>query len=123
MSCPVCERRARRARGNDRRGERCKCGYDFATDDRRSVAIRAHRDEDLASRWITRGFTMLAVAPFLIFMALPIFGSLAAFWYASPLIAAGLACTITGLSRRHGAKRLLARSRLPLPLPVARTIE
>ena len=120
MSCPVCDRRSRRS---ERRSGRCKCGYELATDDRRSVAIRARHDEELASRWITRGFTMLAVAPFLIFMALPIFGSVAALWYASPLIVAGLAATVTGLSRRHEAKRLLSRARLPLPLPVARTLE
>ena len=66
---------------------------------------------------------MLAVAPFLIFMALPIFGAVPALWYVSPLIVAGATSAITGISRRHGAQRLLRRSSLPLPLPAARVIE
>ena len=113
--CPICQRRSARS-------ERCSCGYEYATGDVRSVVLRARHDNERAGRWVTRGVAVLAVVPFLIFMALPFFGAAHAFWYVLPVIAAGATSAIAGIVRRRGAHRLLGRAQGPLTLPPARIV-
>jgi hypothetical protein len=114
VQCPVCERESRSAH--------CACGYDFATGDRRSVALRARRDRERSARVMKLGFAFIAVLPVGFVIGLPLIGALNTLYLMAPLCVAGAATLAQGLYRRHAATRLLAAATEPLPLPAARVL-
>ena len=112
VQCPVCQRRSANAH--------CACGFDFATGDRRSVALRARRDRERATRMVKLGFGLFAVMSIGFIIALPLVGVISSLYLLSPMFVAGAATVGQGAVRRRAASRMLARSTEPLPLPAAR---
>ena len=115
VQCPVCQRRSA--------NPHCACGFDFATGDRRSVALRARRDRERASRTVKLGLALLAMLPVGLVIGLPLIGGVGSMFLLSPLLVAGSATVAQGAYRRRAASRMLVRSTEPLPLPAARVLE
>lgn len=101
----------------------CRCGYEHATGDVRSVAIKARRSRDKAAREIIAGFAVLAILPITVFIATPLIGIFKAIWLIGfPQLVAGATLMVGGGVRRLSATRLLDRATRP-ELPSARVIE
>jgi len=101
----------------------CRCGYERATGDVRSVAIKARRSRDRAGREIVAGFAVLAILPLTVFIAMPLIGIMKAVWLIGiPQLIAGASLTMSGGYKRVSASRLLDRATRP-SLPSARVVE
>lgn len=101
----------------------CRCGYEPATGDVRSVAIKARRRRERAGREMLTGFALLAILPITVFIAMPVIGVTKALWLvAAPQLVAGVGFTLAGAYKRIASQRLLDRASTPA-LPSARVIE